>query len=1196
MLDLYKLPCLVTQFATTETANHFAEVFRNLAEADLPKVLEGIVSAVKEAMLDIPALEWHEVGVDTVASTRMLHPGSPDDLEKANAEFRKIVHLNNVLGLLSSLYSTIGFTHGKVATTFLMALGAFDGNPFIANLGTLHRASIWQNIWLKAKQSPTLVKPHAITQLQTFEETILSPSVEFSASELENTAQSTPALASSKAESNQNDESAQNGTSAISQKPLPENYISLQYLFTRIPLQLTSFFQGVVKMLLFRRVEPVHKVQAVPTANCLADMLVEHLKPHNESPPSAIEVASKAAIMSLVSLLLFDGWTTTLSVNTMLLVAFEKKGGIAAIKRLLVQHVDSLGTEPLKQSSRFQQDKAGLLRLLASLKVTFDLVKTLVSASPLCESSQTAILTTKDKEPDHEEYFSPYEFLIKLRLELADPIWKAFTSVWLVECPITFVKTITKSALTLVEPVPSPTAAPGSAPPTSSSNTLSSTLAGLGFPTSRAGATASASEVRPDPYYADMLIEMGFSRYAADLSLQRTNNVLPSATHYIVQHGQQLVAPGGTTSVNETSSANTSANISGNVGNASDVPQSDGAVSLHVTAASASPSSRAKAIAEGRRCHLEQRRKTYRQDLPTRALQIVEFHNDLVFDFAHTLLENPASIAAITDSISDIDNVDPLREAKLQARLRLFVVVAHQPAFGAKLNVDQCTELMETLRKLVSSVLSPRPAWVPALLLAVDCLLMWGEGVKPTVDGEPQTDIVAGPRYDSARAEILSFATSLLGQPDLNEHELLATLRTLVFLTRDRSLLQPFLENTGLPGLFQAVLATSTKRRHTAMALATIICRHLIEDEAVLQRCMEREIQQWFVRPPRNSSTATIKLFVSNLRSAVLRDPSSFLRVAANELKLAEAEPRGGMHHVALKDKEVSQNEVAAAEAEGPTVAQPIESDQMQIDDPFQALPETIGTPSSPLEQVMGYLINEIFSIHKAHIAKPAEAEIKADVKQSPEDQLSAILLVMTELLGSYNESKISMLQPSKKVGKDAVGGNKMRSPVLQILLNHYVCNIVFDADVTRSSGDKVTDSQKARMNISNWAGAVIVALCSDASGPGALKNAPSSIVSIRKTVMDTVAKAIKEVGTATDPLNLRYGRLWALSELCYRLLTAKSSVQPRHHDDSSLHIAKIMLEKGFVPLLTNAMAEVDLTYPQVKNLITAIVQPLEYL
>ena len=1192
MLDLYRLPCLVTQFATTDTANHFAEVFRNLAEADLPKVLEGIVSAVKEAMLDIPALEWRDAGVDTAASTRMLHPGSPDDLEKANTEFRKIVHLNNVLGLLSSLYSTIGFTHGKVATTFLMALGAFDATPFISNLGRLHRASIWQNIWLKAKQSPTLVRPHAITQLQTFEETILSPSVEFSASELENNAQSAPVPAAPKAESNPTDANAQSGTSTISQKPLPENYISLQYLFTRIPLQLTSFFQGVVKMLLFRRVEPVHKVQAVPTANCLADMLVEHLKLHNESAASAIDVASKAAIMSLVSLLLFDGWTTTLSVNTMLLVAFEKKGGITAIKRLLVQHVDSLGSEPLRQSSRFQQDKAGLLRLLASLKVTFDLVKTLVSASPLCESSQTAILTTKDKEPDHEEYFSPYEFLIKLRLELADPIWKAFTSVWLVDCPVTFVKTITKSALTLMEPVPSPTAAPGSLPPTSSSNTLSSTLAGLGFPTSRASASVSASEVRPDPYYADMLVEMGFSRYAADLSLQRTNNVLPSATHYIVQHGHQLVAPSITTSVDETATASNS----GNVHDAPDIAESDGATSIPVTAASASPSSRAKAITEGRKCHLEQRRKIYRQDLPARALQISEVHNDLVFDFAHTLLENPASIAAIIDAISEVDNVDPLRDAKLQARLRLFVVVAHQPAFGPKLNVDKCTELMETFRKLISSLVSPRPTWVPALLLAVDCLLMWGEGVKPTVDGETQIDIVAGPRYEPARAEILSLATSLLAQPDLHENELLAVLRTLVFLTRDRSLLQPFLEKTGLPGLFQAVLATSTKRRHTAMALATIICRHLIEDEAVLQRCMEREIQQWFARPPRNSSPATIKLFVSNLRSAVLRDPSAFLKVAANELKLAEAEPRGGMHHVGLRDKQPSSNEIAAGEAEVTTATQPVDSDQMQIDDPFQALPETTGTAGSPLEQVMGYLINEVFSIHKAQIAKPAEAETTVDVKQSPENQLSAILLVMTELLGSYNESKISMLQPSKKVGKDAVGGNKMRSPVLQILLNHYVCNIVFDADVTRSSGDKVTDSQKARMNISNWAGAVIVALCSDASGPGALKNAPSSIVSIRKTVMDTVAKAIKEVGTATDPLNLRYGRLWALSELCYRLLTARSSVQPRHHDDSSLHIAKIMLEKGFVPLLTNAMAEVDLTYPQVKNLITAIVQPLEYL
>lgn len=244
----------------------------------------------------------------------------------------------------------------------------------------------------------------------------------------------------------------------------------------------------------------------------------------------------------------------------------------------------------------------------------------------------------------------------------------------------------------------------------------------------------------------------------------------------------------------------------------------------------------------------------------------------------------------------------------------------------------------------------------------------------------------------------------------------------------------------------------------------------------------------------------------------------------------------------------------------------------------------------------MSFLINEIFAIHKSQSASADGHAVAQDAKQSSENQLSAILLVLTELLGSYNESKISMVQPSKKTGKEAGSANKLRSPVLQILLNSYVCNIVFDADVTRASGDKVTDAQKARMNVSNWAGAVIVALCSDATGSNAPKDASTAIVSIRKTVMDTIAKAIKEISNATDPLNLRYGRLWALSELCYRLLTARPTVQAKHQDDSSLHVAKIMLEKGFVPLLTTAMAEIDLTYPQVKNLITAIVQPLEYL
>ena len=1196
VLDLYQMPCLVSQFSTTETANHMQEVFRNLAEADLTKVLEGIVNSVKAAMVDNPALEWHASGVDTAVTTRLLHPESLDQLEKANEVFRRMVSLNNLLGLLSSLYSTVGFAHGKVATAFLIALGAADSSTLITDMGKLHRAAIWQNIWLKVKQSPTRPAPQAITQLRTVEENLLSPAVEYSSSDLA-AALISPTESPAQAVDQAGDTSTpMPGNSTV----LPENYISLKYLFSRIPLHLTIFFQGVIKMLLFRRIEPTHRVHSVPTADNMATMLVDHLNHVSGSEYDILNIAGKGAIIDIVSAMLYEGWTATVSMQTMLLIAFQKKGGIAAISQLLAGQLTALGSNALVDTPVFKTDKAALLRVLAGLKVIFDLVRTLVSAVPLLESPQTTILTTKDKAPDQDDYFSPIEFLVKIRLDLADPIWQAFSAPWLDQCPSTIVRTITKAALHLIEPLAVPSTSIGIAPPTSNTGSLSSTLAALGFPTSRANTGAPATSVRPDPTYVDMLVQMGFTRGAAEISLQRTNNVFPSAAYYVVQHHRQLAA----VPASEITSA---VDAQGHDAGAVMVTEANEMVGIDVPAQSVEPTTEqsitpastsrivaAKAIAEGRKAHLEQKRKLYRKDLSARAIQLVEAHNDLVFEFAQALLE-VASIFSVMDAVQTLSLEDPARDVKLQARLRLFAVIAHQPVFGAKVTPEKSIQVMESLRSLPDVVESPRPPWVSARLLAVDCLLMWGETIRtpPTEESAMESEITTGPTYQQARRDTLQYATQLLLQHDLNEDELLAVLRTLVFLTRDKPSCQFFLENSGLPGLFQAVLATPAKRRHSAMAFATIICRHLIEDESVLRTCIEREVHQWFARP--RNAPVSAKHFVSNLRAVALRDPAVFLKVATADCELLEPEPRGGGHQIAMK-KKVQESQDSSIQTES-TSEQVPETAAMQVDDPFQASAEPTTSAGSPLEQVMTYLINEIFAIHKTQ-GSQVDGEIpSSEPKQSSENQLSAILLVLTELLGSYNESKISMVQPSRKTGKDASSANKMRYPVLQILLNNYVCNIVFDADVTRASGDKVTDAQKARMNVSNWAGAVIVALCSDASGSNnALKDASSPIVAIRKTVMDTIAKSIKEISTATDPLNIRYGRLWALSELCYRLLTARPTVQPKHQDDSSLHVAKIMLEKGFVPILTTAMAEIDLTYPQVKNLITAIVQPLEYL
>ncbi|CBQ69976.1 related to E3 ubiquitin protein ligase TOM1 [Sporisorium reilianum SRZ2] len=137
----------------------------------------------------------------------------------------------------------------------------------------------------------------------------------------------------------------------------------------------------------------------------------------------------------------------------------------------------------------------------------------------------------------------------------------------------------------------------------------------------------------------------------------------------------------------------------------------------------------------------------------------------------------------------------------------------------------------------------------------------------------------------------------------------------------------------------------------------------------------------------------------------------------------------------------------------------------------------------------------------------------------------------------------------------------------------------------------------RRKMTLSNWAMSVLVALSADVSVHSDVKEVPADLISVRKTVLDAIARAIKEAASSSEAIEVRYGRLYALSDLCYRLLIARpNSPGGKQTEDLTLHMAKTMLEKNFVTVLTSAIADVDLNLPTVKSLLEAILRPLEHL
>lgn len=197
----------------------------------------------------------------------------------------------------------------------------------------------------------------------------------------------------------------------------------------------------------------------------------------------------------------------------------------------------------------------------------------------------------------------------------------------------------------------------------------------------------------------------------------------------------------------------------------------------------------------------------------------------------------------------------------------------------------------------------------------------------------------------------------------------------------------------------------------------------------------------------------------------------------------------------------------------------------------------------------------------------------------------------LAELLFSYDSCKMAFLtySPKKRTQTPAKeGATKYKSGTLHFLLSELVTYGAINPQSPAFS--------KSRLALCNWAMSVLVALCVDSSTTHDSKEVPAELASVRKFVLEALSRSIKDVQNV-EGQEARYGRLLALSDACYRLLTVKVNMPTRKStDDTPTHIARVMLEKGFVATLTNALSDVDLNYPHVRQLVASMLRPLEHL
>jgi E3 ubiquitin-protein ligase HUWE1 len=812
----------------------------------------------------------------------------------------------------------------------------------------------------------------------------------------------------------------------------------------------------------------------------------------------------------------------------------------------------------------------------------------LVSAKLLFESPQISALVVPGKKEGDEGYFSPHNLLVRLRTAILPFMRELWESPWLLEAPVGVIKSVTHIVLEIVK----------------GENEESNGQPGISL--SQTMAMIAPQPVQPDENRIQQITDMGFSRSAARRALTRARNNVATATELLLSQ-PYLFPPEADAPEDQDMDA------------APPAPAAEAPAASSTTVApeptdpltSSAPPTK---TAEQWLNELKEARQPLQDGMGQFSLRLVDAHPGLIFDVQSVFVGGRGSYQekSIHRLIEDVKVFSPaaydVQEQPMAVRCRLLALTLTNPPSQDLLR-GEAKNLMDVLLALLLSSPGqgdpdppPPPKWLAAQLLVVEELLMMGEqprAVTLPAEGEapPEAqDIREGPMYQDARNILFETCMRLISGPaPPPPTDLLSSLRMLILLTREHSFAIELVKRDGVAALLKCLKLADRDTEIAVKSHVMVVLRHVVEDPKTLRNIMQVALRRFFSNPKTRS--VELSTFVKSCSSVALRDPPAFVESTASTCVLTPA--FGNHQHVEMKSAGGSASEGIAGIV--PTNAS---SAAMQVD---------IGTSSaSPqaLDALVHALVKELMEVTKpAQEPLPgavpdlstqgtdAAAVVASEGSAAPKpgshdvDQAYAcfIMQVLTELLFSYDSCKLAFLSYSDRKRNQTPSKEsamRSRSTALQYVLGELV---------KLSSIEHAGDSLKHNIMCS-WGMSVIVALCVDTAYVQDMKDLSPDVVSVRKAVLDAVSRALRELPSGGD-VESGYGRLMALGDLTYRLLTVRPhSPSKKPPEDTPTHIAKLMIERNFVPNFTNALADVDLHYPNVRNVVTAVLKPLELL
>ncbi|KAJ3790759.1 hypothetical protein GGU10DRAFT_281593 [Lentinula aff. detonsa] len=1183
---LTALPCLPYDFANSVASDSMVQTMRTLTEVATSETLQQMSQLVKESL---QATE--EFWSNTTQNSNLLPLLDVTEEEYVNKNFffRNLITLHVRVTLLSDVFSTAGYAHGRGAITLLQSLMNNTTPQVIANLGSLHRAGIWENIVLKAA-----LAAKGIEVYQTPSASPLNQSPNHRTLDLPEQGSSMPVSAPNGAV--ENDVSSSTPVKGARPKhagPKEFNATALKHIAHGIPTALSPFFQAMVKTFHSRRTpENSQKKQMMESSATVADILLKHLSAKSDIEDKPTLYSYYGVMLGLVTVLLIDERTTNHTIYTVELLAFYRAGGIEGVLNVCRSFLSSIESiVSIREEDRSSAQSQELLHAFSGLKIVLHLLHPLVSSKPLFESGQTNIVVTKDKKDTDADYFEPHNFLVRLRLAVIPLLRDIWESLWLIKAPLGVCKSVVQTILEVLN-----------------SSDDSKTSGETGTVPGTVPGTFVRSNVL-DESRIRQLTDMGFPRAAAEHALRRTNNNVPAATEILLANP---FPPFAAEPEPEPTAIPSGSAEAGAVDESSITEDETGpniltpAVPVGATSPSAEPII-GKTSQEWRK-DLETAREPLRTGISRKALSLVDEHISLLFDI-HAAFVRPGDahrLEAIQNIVDDIKAFSPyaydVQEQPLANRCRLLALVLCETP--SSLSQELRSSLMESLLALLLS--NPVntdpghptiPRWLAAHLLVTEALFTLSEeprDISTPKEGEliPSEPLSMGPALTEARTIVYDFCLRLLAIPDLPSDELLSTLRLLVLLTREHGYALQFVKRDGLTMLFNRLHTSPVTGSSSYIA---IILRHVVEDSRTVQGIMHQSIRR-YLSTPRNRVT-DVSSYLKNCSAMALRAPKAFIEVTQSLCQLGS--PYATSYTLSLK----KEPEISSKDEELKSNA------DMQVDSSI-----VNADSSESVDEVMYFLTAELMKAAKTSndsppISKSAPTSVvesssapepsdsstakdSADPSQQKAQHLYMCFLMqcMIELLFSYDSCKVAFLSYSSKKRTNTPAKENLHSRFRTFTMHFVLSELV----PFGSLNPPLNPETRSKMSVSTWAMSLLVALCVDTSSGQEGKDISNDLIAVRKFVLESISRAIKDA-PPTESTELHYGRLFALSDLCHRLLTVRFT-STRKHEDSPTQIAKVMLEKNFVATLTNVLSDVDLNYPNIRTLVVAILKPLEHL